>query len=115
MVKKLLHIEYGVAFLFLLMIYMELGFSLWFFFLLLFMPDVTMVGYLRNPQIGAVVYNLGHNLVLPIVCMAFCFYFSNETGLMLALIWLAHILIDRFLGYGLKYSQSFKETHMQRV
>ena len=115
MVKKILHVEYGVAFLFVLMIYIKFDFSLWVFILLLFVPDVTMVGYLRNAQIGAVVYNLGHNLILPIMCTTFCLYVSNETGLMLAMIWLAHILMDRFLGYGLKYSQSFQETHMQRV
>ena len=115
MVKKLLHTEYGAAFIFLLFIYVQLGFSLWVFFLLLLVPDVTMVGYLRNNQLGAALYNVGHNLILPIICVAYCLYFSNETGLMLTLIWLAHISMDRFLGYGLKYSQSFKETHMQKV
>jgi hypothetical protein len=33
----------------------------------------------------------------------------------LALIWLAHIGVDRALGYGLKYPDGFKDTHLQRV
>jgi hypothetical protein len=33
----------------------------------------------------------------------------------LALIWSAHIGIDRLLGYGLKYPTAFKETHLGRV
>jgi hypothetical protein len=31
------------------------------------------------------------------------------------LIWIAHIGVDRALGYGLKYPSSFKDTHLQRV
>jgi hypothetical protein len=32
-----------------------------------------------------------------------------------ALIWLAHIGLDRTLGYGLKYPTFFEDTHLQRV
>jgi Domain of unknown function (DUF4260) len=32
-----------------------------------------------------------------------------------ALIWFAHIGMDRTVGYGLKYPTSFKDTHLQRV
>ena len=32
-----------------------------------------------------------------------------------ALIWLAHIGMDRALGYGLKYETAFKDTHLERV
>jgi len=32
-----------------------------------------------------------------------------------ALIWLAHIGIDRALGYGLKYPTFFRDTHLQHV
>ena len=33
----------------------------------------------------------------------------------LALIWIAHIGLDRAIGYGLKYASGFKETHLARV
>jgi len=33
----------------------------------------------------------------------------------LALIWFAHIALDRLLGYGLKYPTRFQDTHLQRV
>ena len=36
-------------------------------------------------------------------------------GVFLALIWLAHIGMDRTAGYGLKYPTEFKDTHMQHV
>ncbi|HEY2386937.1 MAG TPA: DUF4260 family protein, partial [Candidatus Binatia bacterium] len=32
-----------------------------------------------------------------------------------ALIWLAHIGMDRLLGYGLKYPTSFHHTHLGRI
>jgi len=35
--------------------------------------------------------------------------------LMAALIWLAHIFLDRALGYGLKYEDAFKKTHLQQI
>lgn len=115
MVKRVLHIEYGAAFLFSVFLYMQADFSLWLFFLLLFVPDVTMVGYFFNPKIGAVLYNSGHSSLIPLIVLGLSLSFSNDTGLMLALIWLAHIFLDRCLGYGLKYPQAFQETHMQRI
>jgi hypothetical protein len=36
-------------------------------------------------------------------------------GIWIALIWAAHIGMDRMLGFGLKYPTEFKETHLQRV
>jgi hypothetical protein len=35
--------------------------------------------------------------------------------LALALILFAHIGIDRWLGFGLKYPSGFKDTHLQRL
>ncbi len=40
-----------------------------------------------------------------------------EYNLLLALsiTWVAHIGMDRTLGYGLKYQTNFKDTHLQKV
>ncbi|KKB35215.1 hypothetical protein QY97_01956 [Bacillus thermotolerans] len=35
--------------------------------------------------------------------------------LAVGLIWSAHIGMDRAIGYGLKYSTHFKDTHLNRV
>jgi hypothetical protein len=40
---------------------------------------------------------------------------GNSLALSLALIWLAHIGMDRMVGYGLKYPTAFKDTHLSRV
>jgi hypothetical protein len=54
--------------------------------------------------------------VLPIALAAGCLL-AGDPGLpvQIALIWGAHIGIDRFLGYGLKYTAAFKDTHLGRV
>ena len=33
----------------------------------------------------------------------------------LALIWIAHIGMDRLLGYGLKYPSGFRDTHLGAI
>ena len=42
--------------------FLFLGLPWWAFLLLLIVPDVSMVGYLRGPRVGAIVYNVAHDL-----------------------------------------------------
>ena len=85
----------------------------WGLFALLFlMPDVSMVGYLANAQIGAAVYNAVHTYLLPLLLGVYSVSTDHRTPLLLALIWLAHIGLDRMLGFGLKYPTEFKDTHL---
>ncbi|MGE7021790.1 DUF4260 domain-containing protein [Solibacillus cecembensis] len=115
MIKLFIRVEYGIAFLLLLFIYMRLDFSLWLFFILLLVPDLTMVGYAMNKKIGAVIYNFGHTLIIPFLLLIVSFSSSNELVVMFSLIWTAHILMDRCFGFGLKYEDTFKNTHLQRI
>lgn len=88
----------------------------WILFAVLFLsPDLFMLGYLVNPQIGAAVYNSVHTLFGPGVLIAIAILASKWQLLPFALIWTAHIGFDRMLGYGLKYPTRFKDTHLQHV
>ena len=87
----------------------------WLFLALILAPDVSFLGYLAGPRLGAAAYNLLHNLVLPVALGTAGVVGDSETAVAIALIWLAHIGVDRVLGYGLKYPTAFKDTHMQRV
>lgn len=98
-----------------IVLYAYFGGNGWLFALLLLVPDVAMLGYLLNPRIGAISYNAIHATVLPLSLAIAAFVFSWTLGLHLALIWLAHIGMDRTVGYGLKYSTEFKATHLNRV
>jgi hypothetical protein len=87
----------------------------WLIFLaLLFAPDLSMLGYFRGPAVGGAVYNLFHNCLPLATPLAFAVYSGNQAPLMVAFIWLAHIGMDRLLGYGLKYPSGFKDTHIGR-
>ena len=91
--------------------YIWLGQSWWVFALLFLMPDLTMLGYLRTPQIGALTYNLGHTYAAPAV-LALAGLALGPLAYGLAAIWTAHIGFDRLLGYGLKRETGFEQTHL---
>jgi hypothetical protein len=80
--------------------------------LLFLVPDLSMLGYLANPRFGARVYNAGHSYVSPGLLAAAGFWGHWPVLIPLALIWCAHIGIDRLLGFGLKYPQAFQVTHL---
>ncbi|PWU70027.1 DUF4260 domain-containing protein [Gracilibacillus dipsosauri] len=114
-INQVVRTENGVAFAISFYIYTQLDFPIWLFFVLLFIPDITMIGYAMNKKIGANVYNLGHSFVLPLLLVICYFLFFNEYLLLISIIWMAHIFMDRLLGFGLKYQESFNKTHIQRL
>jgi hypothetical protein len=83
------------------------------FVVLLLTPDLAMLGYLRSNRIGAWCYNALHTLVGPVVLGA-CSIFVHMLA-PLAVIWAAHIAMDRACGYGLKYEDSFGHTHLGMI
>ncbi|WP_353643394.1 DUF4260 domain-containing protein [Mesorhizobium sp. WSM2239] len=85
------------------------------FFLLILAPDLSMLGYLAGPRIGAYAYNLFHTLIMPLCLLAFGFLAGQDLAMQISAIWLAHIAIDRALGYGLKFSTGFQDTHLGRI
>ena len=96
-------------------IYAERDYSWIAFAALLLAPDVAAVGYLAGPRLGAATYDATHTTVLPLALGVGGYLADANLPVQLALIWLAHIGMDRALGYGLKYPTAFKDTHLQRV
>lgn len=92
---------------------MEGNWLLFIFFLLV--PDISMIGYISDKKIGAFIYNLFHNLTLPMLLIVIGFFFNIQIVAFAGAILLAHVGMDRFFGYGLKYPSNFKDTHLQRV
>lgn len=95
--------------------YGYLGYSWWVFALLLMWPDLAFAAYLLDKRLGSVVYNLLHSYTLPLLLTGASLFFSWSFGLQFALIWLAHIGMDRTFGYGLKYAGEFKTTHLSEI
>ena len=88
----------------------------WGTFALFFLtPDLSFLGYLGGPKIGAVSYNLAHSYVGAGACLVASLVLPAPTLLAAGIIWFAHIGFDRALGYGLKYSAGFGFTHLGRI
>ncbi|OIJ20174.1 hypothetical protein BKP45_10360 [Anaerobacillus alkalidiazotrophicus] len=113
--RKVIYFENVIGFILCLLLYLHLDFSLLLFLLLLLTPDITMIGYLFDKKIGSYVYNAGHSFIIPAVLFIVAFHNEFSTLLMIAIIWAAHIFMDRSLGFGLKYKYNFKETHLQKI
>jgi hypothetical protein len=82
------------------------------FLLLLLAPDLAIIGYAFGPRTGSVVYNLAHTYVLPLLLVGLALLVGSSLLLLLAFIWLAHLGLDRMLGYGLKRTTGFRDTHL---
>jgi hypothetical protein len=92
-----------------------LGGAWWLFLLLLLTPDVSMIGYLVNARVGAAIYNLIHSYTLPALSLAFGLWFNIPVLMFGGILVLAHIGMDRTLGYGLKFGSGFRDTHLGKV
>lgn len=110
--KTTVRLEELALFLFSIYLYSSLGFPWWYFPLLLFTPDLSMVGYLAGPRVGAFVYNLVHHRGLALVYYVVGVSFDLPVLALIGLILFAHSSLDRALGYGLKFSDSFNNTHL---
>jgi hypothetical protein len=90
----------------------------WLLFLVLFLvPDVSLLGYLAegSGRFAATFYNAVHCYAVPLTVVLVAWRLHSLLGGRLAMIWVAHIALDRFIGFGLKYAQAAKPTHMQSV
>jgi hypothetical protein len=94
--------------------YFQMRYSWLLFILLLFVPDISMVGYLKNAQFGAIIYNVFHVYLWPALLLILG-WLLYPALVPLALIWFAHIGLDRMLGYGLKLPSGFKDTHLGSI
>jgi hypothetical protein len=95
--------------------FLFLGLPWWAFLLLLIVPDVSMVGYLRGPRVGAVLYNVAHDLATGIAIAGAGLAIGSVPVAAAGAILVAHSGMDRMAGYGLKLPSSFKDTHLGRI
>lgn len=95
--------------------YARTGTSWWLFTALFLLPDLSMLGYLGGPKLGARIYNAIHSYVTPGTLVAMAMLLKSPGLLPYAFVWILHIGVDRMLGYGLKYPQGFGWTHLGRL
>lgn len=110
--RAILRVEGGLVLASAVAAYAQQGGSWSLFFLLFLIPDLSMLGYLAGARIGAVSYNIAHSTILPLSIGLAGIGYAQPTLIDVALIWIAHIGLDRMLGYGLKYGSAFGHTHL---
>jgi hypothetical protein len=113
--RTLLRAEGVSEFVALVWLYHLTGASWWLFGLLFLAPDVSFLGYLAGPRLGAVCYNALHMMVAPAGLAVASLVAGWPLGVAVALIWAAHVQFDRALGYGLKHASGFGDTHLGRI
>jgi len=114
-VRTLLRLEGLTLFVGMTLLYAIWDGSWWVYAILFLAPDLSFLGYLAGPRPGAILYNAAHSYLAPVAIMTSGLALSSPLVLSVAMIWLAHIGLDRALGYGLKYFAGFSLTHLGRI
>ncbi|MEO8470377.1 MAG: DUF4260 domain-containing protein [Chloroflexota bacterium] len=85
------------------------------FLVLLLVPDISMVGYLKGTHAGAISYNFVHNWATGGLVLGLGAALVAPALVFAGIILIAHVGMDRLFGYGLKYPSSFQDTHLGRI
>jgi hypothetical protein len=94
---------------------LPVDYPVWLWVILFFSPDIGMLGYVINTRIGAITYNLFHHKGIALALWALGLWTGNILLQLSGLILFAHSSFDRLLGYGLKYPDNFKNTHLGQL
>lgn len=92
-----------------------LNYQWWWFLVLILAPDFSMIGYAFGNTIGAYAYNVFHHKGIAVLLYLLGIYFLNPSVQLAGIILFSHTSMDRILGYGLKYEQGFKFTHLGEI
>ena len=93
-------------------LFSTMDWSWWYFGIFLLSPDISILAYLVNTKVGAAVYNLFHHKGIAVILGLIGWIGYLEPLLFTGIILYTHSAIDRTFGYGLKYSDDFKHTHL---
>ena len=96
-------------------VYLHLGGQFIWLVPLLLAVDVSMIGYLIGPRVGATIYNLAHNWTLGLAVLGAAWWLGLPSLALAGAILVAHTGMDRAAGYGLKYPTAFGDTHLGRL
>lgn len=110
--KNLLRVEEAAMFGLAVLAFQALGLPWWWFALLLLTPDLGALGYLAGPRLGAITYNLLHHKGVAIALLLLGLGTQSIPLQLAGIVLFAHSSADRFFGFGLKYSDSFHNTHL---
>lgn len=88
------------------------SYAWWIYAILFFLPDISIALYSINNRTGAIAYNLLHHQGVMIALSLVGIYFQIEWLTATGIVFLGHSGFDRIFGYGLKFPDNFKHTHL---
>ena len=110
--SNLLKLEEAGQFALSIILFSQLDYAWWIFPAFILLPDLSMIGYVFNTKSGAVLYNLVHHKFVAIVVLALGYWMGNNALMLAGIILFGHAAMDRIFGYGLKYNDDFRHTHL---
>lgn len=110
--KAMLKIEEVFFFILSVFLFSQLGYSWWWFPVLILVPDIGMIGYFISTVTGAKIYNIVHHRAVSILLYIIGSIMSSPIFQLIGIILFAHSTLDRIFNYGLKYPDDFKHTHL---
>lgn len=87
----------------------------WCYVLMALGPDISMLGYLAGNKAGAFCYNLFHHKGVALILFMAGIYYNWHTLFIAGAILFGHSSMDRMFGYGLKYEEGFRFTHLGMI
>jgi hypothetical protein len=93
-------------------LFSALEYRWWWYPALILLPDISMAGYMFGTKAGARIYNLFHHKGTAILIYLLGLYAGSPPLQLAGIILFGHASMDRIFGYGLKYEDSFKHTHL---
>jgi len=113
--KNVLKLEEIAMFALSIYLYSLLDFDWWWYLVLFFLPDVSFVAYAVSTKIGAYAYNILHHKGIMLIIFFLGIYLQNEILQMVGIVFFGHSSFDRVFGYGLKFEDSFNNTHLGKI
>lgn len=110
--NNLLKLEELGQFLLSIILFNQLDYAWWIFPICILLPDLSMIGYLVNTKIGAWGYNFFHHKFVAITILILGFWFNHSLLTLAGVVLFGHSAMDRIFGYGLKFNDNFKNTHL---
>lgn len=110
--KSILKVEELAMFLLSIFFFSTLDFAWWVFPAWILAPDIGMLGYIVSTKLGAITYNIFHHKGVAILVGMLGVLLSNSELQLAGIILFGHASMDRVMGYGLKFYDNFKHTHL---
>jgi hypothetical protein len=110
--KNLLRLEELLLFALSIYLFNQLSYAGWLYLAWFLAPDISMLGYVASPKVGAWTYNLIHHKGIATAVYLIGAYVGNPALMFAGTLLLGHSAFDRIMGHGLKYEDSFHHTNL---